>query len=676
MSMQDHFVRFPLNVKKHARILGSTALCAACMLNSAVVEAKTQPDPKAIFAPFTLPDAPNVYRAGSGVPGPQYWQNRVDYSITARLDAPKHSLSGSEVVTYTNNSPDTLDVLWVQLEQNRYRADSRSNVAGVPASETTNGISLDAVTDVSSGADKVLPYIVSDTRMQVRLARPILPHQTVKLHIKWHYTVPGMWGGRTAVSTAHDGDIFEMAQWYPRLSVYDDRRGWNTLPYLEQEFFLEYGNFDYAVTVPWNFTVAGSGALLNAKDVLTDTERSRLAQAARSEKRILIRDLKDVTNPQSHRKTSGEATWHFAMQNTRDVSFATSPAFLWDAERIDLPDMSPWPGYPAQPRLAMSVYPREGIAPQGWDRSTDYVKHAIEYFSEQWFSYPWPNAINVGGYGAGMEYPGIVFDGMHERAPQLFWITTHEIGHDWFPMLVGSDERRNAFMDEGFNTFIDAYASDHFNHGEFAPKQDPEFAPQTGKPALDIVPLLKDPNAPSLMMAADQISETYRHSVTYFKGAYGLKLLREQILGPDRFDRAFRRYISAWAYRHPSPSDFFRVMESEGGEDLGWFWRGWYFTNAATDYGIKSLRAQQDGQTHVEVVNYGALPLPVHLRLKCADGTSVEHILPTETWRQDNVVSLAFAVGKPVVAATLDPDDLIPDIDRSDNTVSASPERP
>nr|WP_294915978.1 M1 family metallopeptidase [uncultured Neokomagataea sp.] len=674
--MQAYFIQLSSQLRKHARVLSGTALCAVGVFNVASVVAKPLSDPRTVFAPFNLPDATNVYRSGGGVPGPKYWQNRADYSIKAHIDAAGHQLSGDEVITYTNNSPDALDVVWLQIEQNRYRVDSRSNIAGVTPSETTEGMVLENISEMTGNADQALSYQVSDTRLQVKLSQPILSHQHVKFHVRWHYTIPGTWGGRTAVSKAKDGEIFEMAQWYPRLSVYDDRRGWNTLPYLEQEFFLEYGNFDYSVTVPWNFTVVGSGALLNASEVLTKTERARLAQAALSEQRILIRDLHDIADPLSHRKSGGEATWHFAMQNTRDVSFAASPAFLWDAERINLPPVSPWPGYAKQPRLAMSVYPREGISPHGWDRSTDYVKHAIEYFSAQWFAYPWPNAINVGGYGAGMEYPGIVFDGMHERDPELFWITTHEIGHDWFPMLVGSDERRNAFMDEGFNTFIDAYASDHFNHGEFAPKQDAEFSPQTGNPARDIVPVLTDVHAPTLMMAADDISETYRHSVSYFKGAYGLKLLREQILGPQRFDAAFRRYIAAWAYHHPSPSDFFRIMESEAGEDLGWFWRGWYFSNSAPDYAVKSLQMQKNGFVQVVVANYGSLPLPVHLRLKYADGTTKDCLLPTETWRQESVVTLTLSVEKKVISATLDPDIVIPDIDRSDNTFTVSALRP
>ncbi|AAW60563.1 Peptidase [Gluconobacter oxydans 621H] len=243
----------------------------------------------------------------------------------------------------------------------------------------------------------------------------------------------------------------------------------------------------------------------------------------------------------------------------------------------------------------------------------------------------------------------------------------------WFPMIVGTDERRNAFMDEGFNTFIDVYASDHFNNGEFAPKRDSEFAPKTGNPAQDIVPVLTDPDAPVLMTAADSVSEKYRHSVTYFKGAYGLKLLREQILGPVRFDTAFRRYISEWSFKHPSPSDFFRLMSSEAGEDLGWFWRGWYFTNAAPDYALGDIHHDAGKPATVQVRNYGELPLPVLLRAEYADGKSEEIRIPTEAWRQgsDIVVSLPVHDGLKVV--TLDPDHVIPDVDRSDNRIAVTP---
>lgn len=626
-----------------------------------------------VFDTLQLPDAPNRYVSGSGLPGPDYWQNRADYAIHARINPVTHVLTGEEVLTYTNNSPDSLDELWLQLDQNIYRARSRASFANPERhAHTTDGAVIELVTLIHDGHETPLEPHINDTRMQLALPGSPLPHgHKVQIRIRWHHTIPGTWGGRTAVSSVRDGDIFEVAQWYPRMSVYDARRGWDTLPYLGQEFYLDYGDFDYTVTVPWNFTVVGSGALLNPAEVLTPTERARLALAARSDTTVKIRTAQDVTDPASHAARSGEKTWHFRMENTRDISFAASPAFIWDAAGMNLPPIKPAPGMAPVPRLAMSVYPREGQGAQAWDRSTQYVKHAIEYFSSQWYAYPWPNAVNVGGHGAGMEYPGIVFDGWQDRDAMLFWITTHELGHDWFPMIVGSNERRHAFMDEGFNTFIDAYASQHFNNGEYAPKKDPEFAPQTGRPADDIIPLLTDPQAPPLMLTSELVSEKYRHSVSYFKSAYGLMLLREQILGPDRFDAAFRRYIKVWAYRHPAPSDFFRFMNSEAGEDLGWFWRGWYFENWWPDYALTDVSPINNDPhqgMQVGVRSKGQLMLPVVLRLDYTDGTHVDQVIPTESWHLTDHITVTFPGGPTVLRATLDPDHALPEPDRTDNT--------
>lgn len=631
------------------------------------------PNPQSIFAPLSYPQPVNAYHSGSGAPGPLAWKNKADYTIHVTIDPATHSLSGTEVLTYTNNSPDTLSSLWVQLDQNMYAPESRASFAAPQwLRHHTSGLCLDAVMSVSSdGKDVPVISTVSDTRLQVVLQTPLAPKGgSTKLKISWHYPIPGEWGGRTAYSHNNTGEVFEIAQFYPRMAVYDDVRGWDTEPYLGQEFYLDYGDIDYSVTVPKNFLVVGSGALVNPQDVLTETERARLAQAARSESRVMIRTAEDLALAAQH-PTQATQTWHFSMVNTRDVAFVASPALLWDAAKLDLPAQD---GKENQPRLAMSVYPIESVGKEKWDRSTEYVKHAIEYFSQKWFPYPWPNAINVGGHGAAMEYPGIVFDGKKDAGAELFWVATHELGHDWFPMIVGSNERRSAFMDEGFNTFIDAYASDHFNKGEFAPKQDVEFAPKTGNPADDIVPVLQDPAAPSLMTEADLIPEKYRHSITYFKGAYGLKLLREQILGPERFDHAFRRYIALWAYKHPTPSDFFRVMESEGGENLSWFWRGWYFNNWAPDYAlgaVASVKNDPAQSTVVHVLNKGWLPLPVVLAVTWVDGSSTRITIPTETWYQKNEVSLILPGRQAIRSAILDPDHVIPDINRNDNSFVA-----
>ena len=578
--------------------------------------------------------------------------------------AATHRLEGSETITYTNHSPDPLDVLWLQLDQQIYRADSRAARARPRrgGAHATDGFQIHSVEVEVGGARTPVEWWIEDTRMRVELPWSLADHGgELKLHIRYGYDIPGPWGGRTAVTPSRNGEIFEIAQWYPRMAVYDDLRGWDTQPYLGSEFYLEYGSFDYAVTVPWDYLVVGSGALVNAGEVLTATQRARLAEAARSDATVMIRTPAEVGDPASRPTRSGTQTWRFHMDHTRDVAFAASPAFVWDAARIALPD--------GRSSLAMSVYPVEGVGADRWDRSTQYMKAAVEYFS-QWYPYPWPAAINLGGHGAGMEYPGIVFDGMDDHGKPLFWVSAHEIGHTWFPMIVGSNERRHAFMDEGFNTFIDIGFSDAFNGGEFGPKRDSEYAPGGGNPVDEILPLLADPGAPTLMALADATSERYRHPVAYFKGALGLVLLREEILGPERFDPAFRKYIRTWAYRHPTPSDFFRLMESEAGEDLSWWWRGWYLNNWQLDLGVRGL-AYVDGDPakglEVTLESLRKLVMPATLRIGFPDGTHEDVRVPVEAWMQGGTPRLTLATTRPVARVEVDPDRRLPDADRGNN---------
>jgi len=645
-------------------ILRSMA-AAACMLPAASWAAT--PDPLVVFAPLQLPSPPSATRSASGVPGAAYWQNRVDYNISAKIDPATKSLSADETITYTNNSPDPLGILWIQLDQNIYRRDARA--AFMPqyevrtADEFSAGYQIDRVT-VEGGAHAYAPgVVISDTRMQLRLSEPLAAKGgLVRVHIVYHYTVPGAWGGRTAATGSKNGEIFEIAQWFPRMAVYDDLRGWDTLPYLGSEFYLDYGDIDYAVTVPWDYIVAGSGVLTNPQNVLTTVQRSRLAQAALSDKTVMILGPDDVGKPASRPTGAGVQTWRFHMAHTRDVAFTASPAFVWDAARINLPA--------GGHALAMSVYPVEAVGAQKWNRSTEYVKFAIEHFSQRWFTYPWPVMVNLGGHGAGMEYPGIVFDDMHDAGKDLFWITTHEVGHSWFPMIVGSNERRDAWMDEGFNTFIDVYASDAFNHGEYAPKRDSEYAVHGGNPVDEILPILADKAGPTILAPADLISEKYRHAVSYFKPALGLVLLREQILGAARFDPAFRRYVAAWAYKHPSPSDFFRFMQSEAGEDLSWWWRGWYFSNASLDLAVGTV-AYEGGDyrrgLHVDVLNQDQLVLPAVIEIRFVDGTAERVTLPVEAFFKGDTAGLDLPTNKPVRDVTIDPDHVLPDEDRGNN---------
>jgi hypothetical protein len=639
----------------------------------AVAQAQSGYEPFKSFAPLALPEGVNAYRGGAGTPGPLYWQNRADYDLHARIDTTAKTLIGEETITYTNASPDTLDRLWIQLDQNTYRRDARSATAngqGRSRSKFTDGVVLDLVEVEVNGRFVKADYVVSDTRMQVRLATPLKPTDgKVRIHIRYHYTITGPWGGRTSWDQTPDGAIYDIAQWYPRMAVYDDVRGWDPLPYLANEFYLEYGTIDYAVTVPNDMIVAGSGELQNPQDVLTATQRQKLDQARRSDATVTIRSLDDVHAAQA-KPATGERTWKFHMENTRDVAFSASNAFIWDAARINLPD--------GRQSLAMSVYPAKSVGPAAWGRSTEYLKHAVEEFSRRWSPYPYPVAVNVAGPSTGMEYPGLLFDGIDDAGKQLFWITAHEIGHTWFPMVVGFDERRNAWMDEGFNTFIDVYESDAFQKGVYGPKRDSEYAPGGGNPVEEIQSVLKDPDAPVIMTRADAIQEKYRHPVTYFKSALGLILLREQILGPDVFDPAFRKFIADWSFKHPKPSDFFRAMDSAGGEDLGWFWREWYFNNWNLDLAVQDVR-YKDGDpakgAQVQVANLDRMILPATLRIEFADGTKRDIRLPAETWIQKKVLSLAVDDGEAIASVTVDPDRVIPDKDRANNTfkVAAAP---
>jgi len=625
-------------------------------------------DPRVTFAPLTLPDPVNVYRSGDGSPGPNYWQNGADYELHAELDTVGKQLKATETITYTNNSPDTLPSLWVQLEQNTYREDSRARLMGggrgrrddaAPSEKrSTDGFVFDSVEIESGRKTTKADYIVSDTRMQIRLAEPLKGHGgQLKIHIGYHYTIPGTWGGRTSWGMSEKGEIYDIAQWYPRMAVYDDLRGWDTLPYIGSEFYLEYGSFDYFITAPSAMLIAGSGELVNPKDVLTRVQIDRLAQAHTSDKTVYIRTPEEVNDSTSRPKQGGTLTWHFRMDRTRDVAWSASPVFVWDAARINLPD--------GKTSLAMSVYPPESVGADAWNRSTEYVKDTVERFSKQWFPFPWPTAISVAGFSRGMEYPGMVFDGIKDKGPDFFWLTAHEIGHSWFPMIVGSNERRNAFMDEGFNTFIDIDESAAFEGGKFGPKRDSEYS-AGGEPPDTILKVLDDPMAPVILMRPDSYPAQLGHPVSYFKGAYGMVLLREQILGPDRFDRAFRKYIRDWAFRHPTPSDFFREMESEGGEDLTWFWRGWYMNNWKFDMAVDKIAGSQ-----VTITNRGQLVLPAPVEVTFRDGSKLRVKLPVETWLTKASLVWDVPDKKPIASVVIDPDHVLPDDDRSNNAAKA-----
>ncbi|MGF7077939.1 M1 family metallopeptidase [Mucilaginibacter sp. UYCu711] len=625
--------------------------------------------PASLFAPGFYTEKGNEVHSPNGDPGPKYWQNRADYKLKANIDTVSKTLTGDATITYTNNSPDALQFLWLQMDQNTYKKNARSNfVTGNQPAATahTSGYQVESILISLNGKTEKAYYVINDSRMQIRLPGALAAKGgKITLSIKYHYTIPGAFGGRTDYCDTKNGKIYEIAQWFPRMCVYDDTQGWDTLPFLGSgEFYCEYGDIDYNVTVPWDMIVAGSGELMNPAEVLTATQLARYNQAHNSDKTIMIRSAAEVTDPASRPVNRGTLTWHFKMMNTRDVAFGASKAFMWDAARINLPG--------GKKSLSMSVYPVESAGNDAWGRSTEYLKGAIEYFSAKWFVYPYPCAVNEAGIAGGMEYPGILFDGIGDKGKDLFWVTAHEIGHNWFPMIVGSNERRHAWMDEGFNTFIDVYASDVFNKGEYAPKRDGEYAPGGGNPADEIIPAITDPESPTIMTNPDAIPEKYRHPLTYFKPAFGLILLREQILGKDRFDYAFKNYIQKWAFKHPQPNDFFRSMENGAGEDLAWFWRGWFYNNYSLDLALISTK-YVDGKAQngiqVTIANKQPMAMPFTVEVKLKNGSTERIYLPVETWIQNKATTFTIPTTTEAESVTIDPDNALPDVNRKNNVL-------
>ena len=623
---------------------------------------KSQYDAHALFDPQLDMEPGTVYRSGSGQPGPQYWQNQADYQINVSLDDQAQTLSGEVAITYVNNSPNPLDYIWLQLDQNKFRADSRGSLT-TPAGGNrfgrdsyTSGYQLQSVSIQQPKGKATTPeYLVNDTRMRITMPQP-LAAQGGKLTIRINYSfqIPQYGADRMGILPTSNGDIYEIAQWYPRMAVYDDVEGWNNLPYLGAgEFYLEYGTFDYTIEVPWNYIVVGSGELVNPKEVLTPTQVQRLERARQSDSTVMIRTAEEVTQPESRPKQNGRLTWHFKMNQSRDIAWAASPAFIWDAARINLPN--------GEQSLAMSAYPTEVQADTAWGRSTEYVKASIEHYSEQWYPYTYPVAVNVAGIVGGMEYPGIVFCSARATAAGLWGVTDHEFGHNWFPMIVGSNERKYAWMDEGFNTFINIYSTRAFNQGEYVSGRDS---------VRQIVPAMMSPRAEPILTYPD-VLQGYNLGVNaYFKPAIGLVMLREVVLGPERFDPAFQEYIQRWAFKHPMPDDFFRTMENISGEDLAWFWKEWFVEDWKLDQAVTSVSyVNQDPSqgSLITLSNNDQMAMPVVMDVTQADGTTTRVDLPVEVWQRGSEWTTRVNTTSKITNVTLDPEKMLPDYDPSND---------
>jgi hypothetical protein len=641
-----------------------TALLAALFLAvpNHLVQAQTslaQVADSSPFRPLDLP-APNDVRTGSGRPGAKYWQQRVDYKIAATLDPAKNELRGRETIHYTNHSPDALPYLWLFVEQNLCAPNSITNQLNQPPLVFL-GSTFDFSCQGFNGGGHMesmriggvdAKRTVYGTTMRVDLATPLAPGASLDIETVWHFNVPPQGGGRMG----HDGPLYEMAQWYPRLCVYDDVHGWNHEPYIGAgEFYLEYGNFDVSLTVPASYIVAATGDLANPEQVLTAAQRTRLAAARKSETPVAIIGADEVGNVEKTRPrtviqaiTSGTApgswfSWHYTANNVRDFAFAAGPNFRWDAS-----------GYNGI--LIESLY-RPNAAK--WTEVNRMGREAIKYFSEQWFPYPWSHATTIEGPIEGMEYPMLTFTPNSSAREDLQWVIAHEFGHEWFPMTVGSNERLYPWMDEGFNTFIDlGNAAKYFQgtpYGDSIEVHPLHLYADHAKPGEE-QPLITNPT---------QVHDLFW--VGYQKPALMMQMLRYEVLGKDRFDAAFREYIKAWAFKHPTPADFFRMMRDESGMDLDWFWRGWIYSTARLDQSIDSVTTRPDGGSNVYVGNHGTMVMPAELKLTIGDGGFQTVKLPIEMWNLGSPFVYRSLSGNRIMRVEVDPRHALPDVDRANN---------
>ncbi len=668
---------------------------------------------------------PNTIHAASGAPGHQYTQQKVDYVMDIRLDEATNRIYGDENITYHNNSRDHLEYLWVQLDQNMRADDSKTpdaNSGGASVFITPEnfkksymkekkGFGFNIETVESNGTK--LSHFINRTMMRVNLPKALAPGEVFEFRIKWNYLVNNYRkdGGRSGYEAFPDGNNnYTIAQFFPRLCVYDNVEGWQNMQFWgRSEFALEFGDYDVKLTVPADHIVNATGELQNPKEVLTKQQRNRLSKARKSfDNPVMIVTQKEAEKAEKGRSTKTK-TWHFNAKRVRDFAFASSRKYIWDEMATDINGKT---------IMAVSLYPKEGN-PLWEEHSTRAVANALIEFSKLTFDYPYSKAISVHAEDQGMEYPMICFnfgrpnpDGTYtdRTKKRMIGVITHEVGHNFFPMIVNSDERQWTWMDEGLTSFVEILAE---------LKYDPELF--AINPAQGITRYMggDQSNLSPIMSQGDYVKQFGPNA--YTKPAAGLYMLRKTIMGPELFDHAFRTYSKRWMFKHPTPADFFRSMEDASGMDLDWFWRGWFYTTDVTDIGIKSVKPlyltnkpservkklkeqyksyfdnlgdlvyitdkKEDANAaamnaHVkntkEVPSYlyqvefdkpGGLVMPIIVELTYADGTKERKTFPAQIWRMDdNSVKRVFASTQEIKSIKIDPDLETADVDTSNNS--------
>ncbi|HEX8041351.1 MAG TPA: M1 family metallopeptidase [Chryseosolibacter sp.] len=687
----------------------------------------------------TLP-TPNEYRTGSGAPGPNYWQQRADYAMNVELHDDTQSITGTETITYHNNSPDVLKYLWLQVDQNILSKNNtlKSTNTGQVVDSASAKTYADQVSDFEAGfniksvretSGKPLPNFVNNTMMRVDLPQPLKSGEQFSFQIDWSYNVVdrSIFRQRSGMEYfPDDGNyVYTIAQFYPRMCVYDDYNGWQNKQFLGTgEFALPFGNYNVKVTVPADHIVAASGVLQNAEQVLSASEAERLKKARTSFDQPVVIVTQQEAVKKEKTKSKAKKTWEFQAENVRDFAFASSRKFIWDAMAVKIGSKTP---------LAMSFYPKEGN-PLWEKESTRAVKNTLEVYSRMTIDYPYPVAQSVHTASIGMEYPMICFNfGRPDKNGKytallrqgMIGVIVHEVGHNFFPMIINNDERQTPWMDEGINSFVQLLTEQ---------ERYPDIEWTRGKPFSVVNYMKGDPALMRpLMTNSEQIVQLGAEQ--YTKAATALYILRETVMGKELFDMAFKEYAQRWAFKHPKPSDFFRTMEDASAVDLDWFWRGWFYTTDACDqtledvkwYRLDAVKAQPENKGvrsdpgdltrgpnspeakdfsggpqalhllktderfygeflsrvddkgimsklsdkniyEVTVSNKGGLVMPVIIEWTYKDGTKEVEKIPAEIWRlNEQRVTKVFIKDKEVAKVMIDPDMETADINIEDN---------
>jgi hypothetical protein len=690
----------------------------------------------------TLP-TPNEYRTGSGAPGPKYWQQQADYDITVELNDETQSITGSETITYSNNSPDVLKYFWVQLDQNIFekgnntgKTSTNSLKDSVAAKVMANQLSLwdydggYKIKSVKDASGKDLPYTINKTMMRVDLPAPVKAGGKYSFKIEWSFNIldRNQTFARGGYEFFPDDNnyVYTVAQWFPRMCVYDDVVGWQNKQFLGRgEFTLPFGNYKVSITVPADHIIAATGMIKNPTQVLTSEQIARFekAKSAYDKPVIIVTQAEAIEKEKS--KSKDKKTWQFEATNVRDFAFASSRKFIWDAMAVKIGNSSP---------LAMSYYPKEGN-PLWEKESTFAVKNTLEVYSKYTVDFPYPQATSVHAASIGMEYPMICFnfgrpkkDGTYDNQllQRMLGVVIHEVGHNFFPMIINNDERQTTWMDEGVNSFVQLLTElERYPNLDFS----------RGKPA-GLVPYMKGDKTTMrpLMTNSEQVIQFGPEQ--YQKAATALFILRETVMGHELFDKSFKEYAQRWAFKHPKPADFFRTMEDASAVDLDWFWRGWFYTTDNVDMSLDQVKwyklrttqtnlegkdknvakgdlasgkedkkAPEDfsgGPGYISVIptdarfngefqnkiddkavinklenknlyevtlsNKGGLVMPVIIEWTYKDGTKEIDRIPAEIWRvNENKVTKVFAKEKEVASVTVDPQKETSDISPDDN---------